>query len=165
MACVGRNDPCPCGSGKKYKKCCLDADAQRLAVGAGERGASPPPIRMVTTDLDELSNSTLDLIKAGDWDRAEAACRELQKRYPDQVDWIWRLAVLHQARGNRSEAAQCYREAVEFMRSHQGFDEQSIAHMIQSAADMEAEPSAPPNDGPTSRLGNSGVSEGPPSVS
>jgi uncharacterized protein YecA (UPF0149 family) len=19
----GRNDPCPCGSGKKYKKCCL----------------------------------------------------------------------------------------------------------------------------------------------
>lgn len=20
---VGRNDPCPCGSGKKYKNCCL----------------------------------------------------------------------------------------------------------------------------------------------
>ncbi len=20
---VGRNDPCPCGSGRKYKKCCL----------------------------------------------------------------------------------------------------------------------------------------------
>jgi hypothetical protein len=24
---VGRNDPCPCGSGKKYKKCCLDKAA------------------------------------------------------------------------------------------------------------------------------------------
>ncbi len=23
---VGRNDPCPCGSGKKYKACCLDKD-------------------------------------------------------------------------------------------------------------------------------------------
>ena len=23
---MGRNDPCHCGSGKKYKKCCLDAD-------------------------------------------------------------------------------------------------------------------------------------------
>ena len=23
---VGRNDPCPCGSGKKYKKCCLKSD-------------------------------------------------------------------------------------------------------------------------------------------
>ena len=22
MPKVGRNDPCPCGSGKKYKKCC-----------------------------------------------------------------------------------------------------------------------------------------------
>src|SRR5882672_7676372 len=21
---AGRNDPCPCGSGRKYKKCCLD---------------------------------------------------------------------------------------------------------------------------------------------
>jgi hydrogenase maturation protease len=24
---VGRNDPCPCGSGRKYKKCCLNKDA------------------------------------------------------------------------------------------------------------------------------------------
>jgi len=24
VAKVGRNDPCPCGSGKKYKKCCLN---------------------------------------------------------------------------------------------------------------------------------------------
>jgi len=27
---VGRNDPCPCGSGKKYKKCCMNKD---LAAG------------------------------------------------------------------------------------------------------------------------------------
>jgi uncharacterized protein YecA (UPF0149 family) len=24
---VGRNAPCPCGSGKKFKKCCLDRSA------------------------------------------------------------------------------------------------------------------------------------------
>ena len=24
---VGRNDPCPCGSGKKYKKCCRSGQA------------------------------------------------------------------------------------------------------------------------------------------
>ena len=23
---IGPNDPCPCGSGKKYKKCCRDKD-------------------------------------------------------------------------------------------------------------------------------------------
>lgn len=26
---VGRNDPCPCGSGKKYKKCCLDKEYEK----------------------------------------------------------------------------------------------------------------------------------------
>jgi hypothetical protein len=26
---IGRNDPCPCGSGKKYKKCCEAADQQK----------------------------------------------------------------------------------------------------------------------------------------
>lgn len=26
FAKVGRNDPCPCGSGKKFKKCCLNVD-------------------------------------------------------------------------------------------------------------------------------------------
>ena len=26
MSGVGRNDPCPCGSGKKYKRCCLGKD-------------------------------------------------------------------------------------------------------------------------------------------
>jgi hypothetical protein len=27
MSAIGRNDPCPCGSGKKYKRCCLEKDA------------------------------------------------------------------------------------------------------------------------------------------
>jgi uncharacterized protein YecA (UPF0149 family) len=24
---VGRNEPCPCGSGKKYKRCCIEGGA------------------------------------------------------------------------------------------------------------------------------------------
>ena len=28
---VGRNDPCPCGSGKKYKKCCLPREETNIA--------------------------------------------------------------------------------------------------------------------------------------
>jgi methionyl aminopeptidase len=27
---IGRNDPCPCGSGRKYKKCCLGRDRRRF---------------------------------------------------------------------------------------------------------------------------------------
>ncbi|MEX0961333.1 MAG: SEC-C metal-binding domain-containing protein [Simkaniaceae bacterium] len=29
MSKVGRNDPCPCGSGKKYKKCCAFSTFKR----------------------------------------------------------------------------------------------------------------------------------------
>jgi len=31
MSKIGRNDPCPCGSGKKYKKCCLTTDIEQSA--------------------------------------------------------------------------------------------------------------------------------------
>lgn len=31
MAKVGRNDPCPCGSGRKHKRCCLQVKAQPAA--------------------------------------------------------------------------------------------------------------------------------------
>jgi hypothetical protein len=31
---VGRNDPCPCGSGKKFKKCCLNASSEPHADAA-----------------------------------------------------------------------------------------------------------------------------------
>jgi len=40
MKKVGRNEPCPCGSGKKYKKCCLgkyvykDEDAEPVKKGS-----------------------------------------------------------------------------------------------------------------------------------
>jgi len=40
MSGIGRNDPCPCGSGMKYKKCCLDKDEQaqrRERIEAAER--------------------------------------------------------------------------------------------------------------------------------
>lgn len=30
---IGRNDPCPCGSGKKYKSCCLSKETTKRAPG------------------------------------------------------------------------------------------------------------------------------------
>ncbi len=33
---VGRNDPCPCGSGKKFKKCCLGQEWRREMSPATE---------------------------------------------------------------------------------------------------------------------------------
>lgn len=39
MAKVGRNDPCPCGSGKKYKKCCA---GKKQASSNGSTSSSTP---------------------------------------------------------------------------------------------------------------------------
>lgn len=33
---IGRNDPCPCGSGKKFKKCHMGKEDELLAQGMGE---------------------------------------------------------------------------------------------------------------------------------
>ncbi len=32
MTKTGRNDPCPCGSGKKYKKCCELKEPRKLTA-------------------------------------------------------------------------------------------------------------------------------------
>ena len=32
---TGRNDPCPCGSGKKYKKCCLKKESAAAPATPG----------------------------------------------------------------------------------------------------------------------------------
>ena len=33
---IGRNDPCPCGSGKKYKKCCMDKNKRLTSTKRDE---------------------------------------------------------------------------------------------------------------------------------
>ena len=63
---IGRNDPCPCGSGKKYKKCCLgkaDQDTTsefqsryRFEAGSyGDVGTYMPSI------------ACLKLMRSGEW--------------------------------------------------------------------------------------------------
>ena len=42
MAKTGRNQPCPCGSGKKYKHCCLPAS---------QAGTSPSPANQMKVSL------------------------------------------------------------------------------------------------------------------
>jgi SEC-C motif len=39
----GRNEPCHCGSGRKYKHCCLDKDAAKDAKARAKAAAEAPP--------------------------------------------------------------------------------------------------------------------------
>lgn len=52
MTSVGRNDPCPCGSGKKYKKCCLAketaVDLEAYRAGRSEENLRGEILRFAT---------------------------------------------------------------------------------------------------------------------
>ena len=54
MPKVGRNDPCPCGSGKKYKHCCLVARTADEIFGKAAL-ANPRPPELQNTDGEALS--------------------------------------------------------------------------------------------------------------
>ena len=145
MAKPGRNDRCPCGSGKKYKACCLTKDEaterERLTAAQADRderaaekrqslrevreammaklaGAAPIDDDLFDDDLTEASNAVLDLIRGGKLDEAEAAARDLLVRYPEVPDGWDRLGMVHEKRGENAQAADCYRKLVAFVREH-----------------------------------------------
>ena len=112
MAKVGRNDPCPCGSGKKYKKCCLSKDevAHRQASAAAALSDER------YNQLVEASNAVADLVDAGKLDDAEYAAQALVERWPDVHDGYDCLGMVCQARGDKRQAAEYYRKVITFAR-------------------------------------------------
>ena len=124
MAKIGRNDPCHCGSGLKYKRCCLpreDAAAARAVARAREAAPSEPATSEIVWEddgLDEASNRPIDLIDAGQLDEAEQAAHDLLRRYPQVHDGLERLAMVYAARGDRVRAAEYYRKAADFVLAH-----------------------------------------------
>ena len=39
MSKIGRNQPCPCGSGKKFKKCCIDKPIQHSNINSNRKNS------------------------------------------------------------------------------------------------------------------------------
>ena len=149
MTKLGRNAPCPCGSGQKYKRCCLP----KHEVAAAERAAAAAPAaaRLVPREpgellwdddgLDEASNRVVDLVHAGKLDEAEQVARDLLVRYPEVHDGFERLAMVYEARGDRKQAAEYYRKALDLMRENaDSYDPEAIDWMRQKAESMEQNP-------------------------
>ena len=101
----GRNDPCPCGSGLKYKKCCADKpvatpspipgvswdDFVRGDRMTGEHIAELAPRDLAKVDLTRLAVDPLlaalrrfERLRA--WDRAERALALLVDKDPGRAD-------------------------------------------------------------------------------
>ena len=135
MEKVGRNAPCPCGSGKKYKKCCLPLHQESRAW---QDSAGPLTLEPGLTDLDRLSNSVVDLVEKGRLEEAEAACHQLLTRFPGQIDGTERLAAVYEAKGEKKLAAQNYRKAAQFAQGSPGFDQELIEWYSSKAKELEA---------------------------
>lgn len=138
---TGRNEKCPCGSGKKYKHCCLDKDVAARRTSASI--AAPAPLAFAIhpddDDIDDLSNRVLNLIEAGKLESAEIACRELRERYPDMIDGLERTAQLREAQGRFAEAAESFHAAADFASTHAGFDKEGIAWYRHQVARLAAQ--------------------------
>jgi uncharacterized protein YecA (UPF0149 family) len=121
---IGRNDPCPCGSGKKYKKCCLHVPQP------------PEEGTFIYTDLDDLSNQVPVLIKQKKFAEAEEICQKLMEQYPDQIDGLHRYAELLEAQEEKQKAAEYYRKTADFAGQAEGFDRESVDFFRKKAAEL-----------------------------
>jgi hypothetical protein len=176
MSETGRNAPCPCGSGKKYKLCCLSKDdpsfqldsvkRQLVASLSSSSRPSPPPrrrrrrtsspsrdgalagLRGTWEDdgLDDLSNGVVDDIHAGRFDEAEAGIARLREEFPEVIDWLDRSGMLAEARGDNKTAADFYRRCIAFTYANDGFDDESRSWMIDKIRTLD--PDGPPPAGP-----------------
>ena len=128
MAKIGRNDPCHCNSGKKYKKCCMASDeAAARAARPVQQTAAPAPRSSLGSffqehderdELTEASNAVVDMVHAGDLDAAEQAAHDLLARFPDVHDGYDRLGMVCEARGDHRQAADYYRKVITVIRDH-----------------------------------------------
>jgi hypothetical protein len=114
MAKIGRNDRCPCGSGKKYKHCCMARDEaatrERLAAAATATTATataqhdPHLCDDCNEQLDTAANAVLALIDARKFAEAEQAAYEMLARFPAVHDGYECLGRLYQAKGDNHQA-------------------------------------------------------------
>jgi tetratricopeptide (TPR) repeat protein len=159
----GRNEPCHCGSGNKYKKCCLAKDeaAERDSLAKAQARRDQPivahrhehaaahrlPVDELMAEvaarlsmaeeedayedeLDAASNAVVHLVRAARLDEAEAAARDLLVRFPDVHDGWDRLGMVHEARGDSRQAADCYRKVIDFIRQHPDDCDAAIAEQF-----------------------------------
>lgn len=121
MGKIGRNEPCRCGSGKKYKKCC-EARDQEIATERGRQhgranmsAVAETMAKLALEDIEELRELTEtvdDLIDAGELDEAEELAREIEAEYPEDPVGAESLGLIYEARGQNRIAAEHYRRAV-----------------------------------------------------
>jgi hypothetical protein len=93
---AGRNDPCPCGSGKKYKRCCLDEGGARPAISADDRNSAFAKLdRFVGRELGKEDEAAYDSFYEPWEDRMEELDEQQTETSESVYDmWFFCDAVL-----------------------------------------------------------------------
>jgi tetratricopeptide (TPR) repeat protein len=108
---IGRNDPCPCGSGRKYKHCCQAKDATAGSRSGAAQGAPLSP--GLKQRLHALAVTAKQQGDGGRWAEAVATLREFVQLMPDSPEGRCDLGVACLAVGRLEEAAANLQRAVE----------------------------------------------------
>jgi SEC-C motif len=144
---LGRNEPCHCGSGAKYKRCCLgkDEEAERQAkadADAAEAETSTCLCPDCEQDVYDLSAEAMDLIEDGHLDEAEPICIELCERFPELVEGPELMAGVLEGRGDGAGAAALYRRAAEIaLTAPEGWIEPGVReHFLAKAEQLDPGP-------------------------
>jgi protein O-GlcNAc transferase len=105
MGKPARNDPCPCGSGKKYKKCCQDRVEGSVSHQSSAQQAAANTLKVVSRDAaptPEETNRLAVLLNGGRHAELEIEARSLVERYPE-FGLIWNvLGASLQAQGKNA---------------------------------------------------------------
>ncbi|HSZ52309.1 MAG TPA: sulfotransferase [Caulobacteraceae bacterium] len=106
---VGRNDPCPCGSGLKFKKCCQD---KQLPADVAKRATSRTPSRRPSRD-DNLHITATAHWEAGNSAEAIAAFRKIAVLQPESADAHSNLGAALAVSGRLAESVPILQRALE----------------------------------------------------
>ncbi len=80
---VGRNDPCPCGSGKKYKKCCQPIQEEARKALPRDQIQAVEQQTKARERLEQEVKKGFDLLFSQDFQKARTLACDLLKSYPD----------------------------------------------------------------------------------
>jgi predicted O-linked N-acetylglucosamine transferase (SPINDLY family) len=126
---IGRNDPCLCGSGKKYKQCCM-----RQSDSQPAENAPPPPLPSA-----HLLQLALVQHMAGKLDEAEAVYRDVLKREPRNAAAWHLIGVAAGDRGNLAKAIEHIDKAIALEDSNHSFHANLGRMLTLSDRHVEAE--------------------------
>jgi hypothetical protein len=100
---TGRNESCPCGSGRKYKKCCIESDAQMVRNADEKRRAKAPssasapafePLPVVTLGrLKQFAEQIVHLSAAGRFEGLELGAAAEEFIRAKRLDLLPEVAV------------------------------------------------------------------------